>query len=164
MSDALKNVEIGSFRFSGLNRQREAYDQGILFTYHLDLDGLLKVHAVERATGTEIHGVVENAIGRSTEEALAASRERIEGLWGEEAFPAERTREEPEEAPGSPDTPGEIHDTLKRATAALDTAPSEDQEEMIDLIEDIHSALKEGRTEDAAMAKRNLDEILFYLE
>ena len=35
---------------------------------------------------------------------------------------------------------------------------------MIDLIEDIHSALKEGRTEDAAMAKQNLDEILFYLE
>ena len=164
-SDALKNVEIGSFRFSGLNRQREAYDQGILFTYHLDLDGLLKVHAVERATGTEIHGVVENAIGRSTEEALAASRERVEGLWGEEAFPAERSREEPEEASGSPsDTPGEIHDTLTRATAALDTAPSEDQEEMIDLIEDLHSALKEGRTEDAAMAKRNLDEILFYLE
>ena len=63
--DALKNVEIGSFRFSGLNRQREAYDQGLLFTYHLDLDGLLKVHAVERATGREIHGVVENALGRS---------------------------------------------------------------------------------------------------
>ena len=35
---------------------------------------------------------------------------------------------------------------------------------MIDLIEDLHSALKEGRTADAAMAKQNLDEILFYLE
>ena len=86
-------------------------------------------------------------------------------------MPAGSTGEEPEEAPGSadtpgeiPDTPGEIHDTLKRATAALDTAPSEDQEEMIDLIEDLHSALKEGRTEDAAMARQNLDEILFYLE
>ena len=36
--DALKNVEIGSFHFSGLNRERDAYDQGLLFTYHLDLD------------------------------------------------------------------------------------------------------------------------------
>ena len=77
--DALKNVEIGSFRFGELNRQRGAYDQGLLFTYHLDLDGLLKVHVVERATGREIHGVVENAMGRSTEEALVASRRESRG-------------------------------------------------------------------------------------
>ena len=164
--DALKNVEIGSFHFSGLNRERGAYDQGLLFTYHLDLDGLLKVHAVERATGREIHGVVENAMGRSTEEALAASRARVDGLWGEEDI-AEATGtagEAPVEAVARPNTPPEIQETLERATRALDTAPAEDQEEMIDLIEDLHNALKEGRAEDAAAVRQNLDEILFYLE
>ena len=164
--DALKNVEIGSFHFSGLNRERGAYDQGLLFTYHLDLDGLLKVHAVERATGREIHGVVENAMGRSTEEALAASRARVDGLWGEEDI-AEATGtagEAPVEAVARPDTPPEIQETLERATRALDTAPAEDQEEMIDLIEDLHNALKEGRAKDAAAVRQNLDEILFYLE
>ena len=35
---------------------------------------------------------------------------------------------------------------------------------MIDLIEDLHVALKEGRAEDAASIGQNLDEILFYLE
>jgi len=164
--DALKNVEIGSFHFSGLNRERGAYDQGLLFTYHLDLDGLLKVHAVERATGREIHGVVENAMGRSTEEALAASRARVDGLWGEEdiAEAAGTAGEAPVEAVARPDTPPEIQETLERATRALDTAPAEDQEEMIDLIEDLHNALKEGRAEDAAAVRQNLDEILFYLE
>ena len=164
--DALKNVEIGSFHFSGLNRERGAYDQGLLFTYHLDLDGLLKVHAVERATGREIHGVVENAMGRSTEEALAASRARVDGLWGEEdiAEAAGGAGEAPVEAVARPDTPPEIQETLERATRALDTAPAEDQEEMIDLIEDLHNALKEGRAEDAAAVRQNLDEILFYLE
>ena len=165
--DALKNVEIGSFHFSGLNRERGAYDQGLLFTYHLDLDGLLKVHAVERATGREIHGVVENAMGRSTEEALAASRARVDGLWGEEEDIAEAAGgagEAPVEAIARPDTPPEIQETLERATRALDTAPAEDQEEMIDLIEDLHNALKEGRAEDAAAVRQNLDEILFYLE
>ena len=112
--------------------------------------------------------MAENGGGHALQCHLALSRNRPE-----EEFPAGSTGEEPEEAPGSPDTPGdgeihdtpgEIHDTLKRATAVLDTAPSEDQEEMIDLIEDLHSALKEGRTEDAAMARQNLDEILFYLE
>ena len=165
--DALKNVEIGSFHFSGLNRERGAYDQGLLFTYHLDLDGLLKVHAVERATGKEIHGVVENAMGRSTEEALAASRARVDGLWGEDEDIAEAAGgagEAPVEAVARPDTPPEIQETLERATRALDTAPAEDQEEMIDLIEDLHNALKEGRAEDAAAVRQNLDEILFYLE
>ena len=162
--DALKNVEIGSFRFAGLNRERDAYDQGLLFTYHLDLDGLLKVHAVERATGREIHGVVENAMGRSTEEALAASKERIEGLWGEEEAVAGSAAEAPVETVGRVDATGEMQETLERAARALDTAPAEDQEEMIDLIEDLHAALREGRAEDAAAVRQNLDEILFYLE
>ena len=171
--DALKNVEIGSFRFSGLNRQRDAYDQGLLFTYHLDLDGLLQVHAVERTTGREIHGVVENAMGRFTEEALAASKARLEGLWSDEDAGGE-----PDEAAGAPgdaedaheesagrlEASAEIRDTLERATRALETAPAEDREEMVDLIEDLHNALREGRAEDATAVRQNLDEILFYLE
>ncbi|MXY82395.1 MAG: Hsp70 family protein, partial [Gemmatimonadetes bacterium] len=88
--DALKNVEIGTFIFDDLNRQQDAHEQGILFTYSLDLDGLLKVHAVERATGREIHGTIEDAMGRSSEEELSASRKRVEALWGaEEAIPVE---------------------------------------------------------------------------
>ena len=162
--DALKNVEIGSFRFSGLNRQREAYDQGLLFTYHLDLDGLLKVHAVERGTGREIHGVVEDATGRSTEEALAASRERVGGLWGDEDTTGGSAGEAPADTIVRPDTPQGVQETLERAAQVLGTAPGEDQEEIIDLIEDLHNALKEGRTDDAAAIKQNLDEILFYLE
>ena len=81
--DALENVEIGTFLFSGLNRRRGAYEQGLLFTCSLDLDGLLQVHARERATGREIRGVVENTLGRSTDEELGAARERVSALWGE---------------------------------------------------------------------------------
>ena len=168
--DALKNVEIGSFSITGLNRQRGAYEQGLLFSFHLDLDGLLKVHAVERATGREIHGVVENVLERSTEESLAVSMERIEALWGEEEMPAGGAREEVAGAAGALD-PGsdfqagdEFQETLDRARAALDTAPAPDQQEIIDLIEDLRNALREGRAEDAATVKQDLDEILFYLE
>ena len=53
---------------------------------------------------------------------------------------------------------------MERAARALDTPPAEDQEEMIGPIEDLHNALKEGRTEDAAAVKQNLDEIIFCLE
>ena len=162
--DALKNVEIGSFRFSGLNRQEEAFEQGLLFTYHLNLDGLLEVHAVERATGREIRGVVENAMGRATEEELVASRQRIEGLWGDAEAGAGGAAEPAAGEAGAADSSGEIRETLDRASRALDSAPAEDQEELIDLMEDLHNALKEGRAEEAAALRENLDEILFYLE
>ena len=159
--DALQNVEIGTFQFDGLNRQKGAHDRGLLFTYHLDLDGILSVHAVERATGREIRGVIEQAIGRSTEEAVSASRERVTARWGAEAEPdAADTVAEAD----APQVPPEIGDTLRRAEAALATAAAEDKEEMVDLMEDLRDAVKEGDTERAAGAKRELDEILFYLE
>ena len=162
--DALENVEIGSFHFSGLNRQEGAFEQGLLFTYHLNLDGLLEVRAVERATGREIRGVVENAMGRASEEELVASRQRIEGLWGDAESGAGDAAEPAAGEAGAVDSSKEIRETLERATRALDSAPAEDQEEMIDLMEDLHNALKEGRTEDAAALRENLEEILFYLE
>ena len=177
--DALKNVEIGTFRIVGLNRQEGARDEGLLFTYSLDLDGLLHVHARERATGREIRGVVENALGRSTEEALGAARERVSALWGDEGADGDAAGgdagEPTEEAAGGgagggsvdaarPGLSPEIRETLERAEKALDTAPAEDREEMVDLMEDLRDALKAGRLEQAAGVKKDLDEILFYLE
>ena len=162
--DALKNVEIGTFLLSGLNRQEGAQEQGVLVTYHLDLDGLLHVHGVERATGREIRGVVENAMGRSTEEGLNESRQRVEALWGEEKGAAGGIGEAPAERTDHPEAPREILDTLDRAAKALDNAAAEDQEELINLMEDLRNALRKGRTADAAAIGQNLDEILFYLE
>jgi molecular chaperone DnaK (HSP70) len=156
-TDALKNVEIGTFLFGDLNQQKGAQEQGILFTYSLDLDGLLKVHAVERATGREIRGVVNNALGHSTEEELSASRKRIEALWGaEEAASVEEA--------GHVEIHAAVKDTLERAAEALDTAPAEDREEIVNLVEDLRDALQEGCAEKVAACKRELDEILFYLE
>ena len=161
--DALKNVEIGTFFFTGLNQQTNAQGQGILFTYNLNLDGILEVHAVERATGREIRGVIENATGRSTEEELGASRERVAGLWREEEV-VEETAVPLESAEPKADISEEMKETLERAEKALDTAPAEDREEMVDLMEDLRDALKQGRAENAAELKQDLDEILFYLE
>ena len=157
--DALKNVEIGTFLFEGLNQQQGARERGIQFTYHLDLDGMLNVHAVERATGRELRGVIERAIGGATEEAFSASKERVAARWGAE--------DEDTEVPGQTDdlqAPPEIRETLKRAESALETAPEEDREEIVDLMENLREAVKAGDAERAAKVRQELDEILFYLE
>ena len=167
--DALQNVEIGTFLFEGLNRQEGAHDRGLLFTYHLDLDGILSVHAVERATGREIRGVIEHALGRSTEDAVNASRERISARWGAEAEPGKGDAlagkgDAVAAGADAPELPPEVRDTLQRAESVLATAPDEDREEIADLMEDLRDAATEGDTERAAGARRELDEILFYLE
>ena len=164
--DALKNVEIGSFLFEGLNQRQGARERGIVFTYHLDLDGLLNIHAVERATGREIKGVIEHVIGRSTEEALVASRRRVAAQWGDEADAGSTAAAQGAQGSGDGAAPqvAEIRETLERAEKALETAPAEDREEMVDLMEDLRDALKEGNEQRAAELGRNLDEILFYVE
>jgi molecular chaperone DnaK (HSP70) len=158
--DALKNVKIGNFLFQGLNQKAGANQQGILLTYSLDLDGILQIHAVERATGKEIRGVIENATGRSTPEELDAYRERVAALWGSEEVEGEVLWSEAEVGDGLPD---EMRETLERAGESLDRAAEEDREEIINLIEDIRDALREGRLENARQSKQELDEILFYL-
>ena len=173
--DALRNVEIGTFLFTGLNRERGAHEHGLLFTYRLDLDGLLHVHAKERVSGRELHGVVENALGRSGDEELSASRARIASLWGgpeagagideEAAYGGEESG--PPAAGGGGSRPGlaeEYRDTLERAEKALDTAPAEDREEMVDLMEDLRDSLKEAQLERAAELKQEIEELLFYLD
>ncbi|MCY4638269.1 MAG: hypothetical protein OXG04_27870, partial [Acidobacteria bacterium] len=62
------------------------------------------------------------------------------------------------------DVAGEVEATLARAEQALEAAPAEDREEMIDLMEDLRDALKAGAAERAGELRRELDEILFYLE
>ena len=60
--DALTNVEIGTFLFKDLNRRQGAHAQGLVFTYSF-----------------------ENAIGRSSDEALGAARQRVAALCGQAA-------------------------------------------------------------------------------
>ncbi len=156
--DALKNVEIGRFEFEGLDRGEFAADQGLLFTYQLDLDGLLKVHVVERATGREIRGVVEDALGHSGGSETDASREGAEGLRDREADPAGGGEADP------PDASRQADDTLERAQAILGTASAEDREEISELAGELRRAVREGRAGDAEGIRQNLEEILFYLE
>ena len=73
---------------------------------------------------------------------------------------------EPSPAPAAvpPDVAREAEATLTRAEQALEAAPAEDREEMINLMEDLRDALREGAAERAAELRREIDEILFYLE
>lgn len=77
--DALKNIPVGSFRFSDLTEQEEPLS--VLCRMNLDIDGILKVTAIEKATGKSAHIVIENAFKTLTRDEIAAARKRLEALY-----------------------------------------------------------------------------------
>ena len=154
--DADDNVLLGNY---GFNLTEAPAGSEIVLQFDLDLNGILKVRALEKRTGKYFDATIENAISRFSEERLNETRSRIDSLWSE-------GREADGAAPDS-EKEGlpEAYDRLiRKARAVLASVGEEDQRDIIDLIEDIQEALREKRTADAEQIKSDLDDTLFYLE
>ena len=154
---AHRNVRIGTFLFEGLNTKRGAHEEGILLTYELDLDGILHMGAVERATGREISAVVENATGRANLEELQDAGQRVEkawqgrrpGDWVQDAQVVESAGAETEDAGEA-----EEQQLLRRAEEVLDKGSPEDRMELVFLMEDLREAARAGRRKGRRPPKR----------
>ena len=72
---------IGNFRIAGL-----AYvpaGNQLVVQCDLNLDGMLKVSAKEKATGLQKHVTIENALSRFEGSEITEARDRLDRLWGE---------------------------------------------------------------------------------
>lgn len=152
-SDVRNNTLLYSVKFEGLNKNYNAFYDGVLFTYTLNLDGILEFTCRERVTGREITGRVEDA--------LAARPGGAEDPLG----PA------PGSAPGAPGASDAQEDAgdstaqlLKRAQAALSKAPESDLAEIQRLIRQLRSASKSGNQSRADDLAGELAELLFFIE
>ncbi len=160
--NASENVRIGNFRFelSQLPRGSE-----IVMKMDLDLNGILKVHAVEKKTGKYIEGVVEDALAKRSEEELAASRSRVDALWGSDSEPEGGDESDVStEKKDAKEAPGEYHWLIKQAEDKLDLATAEDRDEIVNLLEDLKGALGENDMDRAKEIADELEDILFYIE
>jgi molecular chaperone DnaK (HSP70) len=96
--DALKNIPIGHFRVKGLKPTEEP--NTVLCRMSLDIDGILKVTAIEKETGKTKQITIENALQPKSDEEIAETRKRLEALYGthtsrlEDLEAAERATEE----------------------------------------------------------------------
>ena len=66
--DALDNILLGNYTF---NLTPSPANSKIMLNFDLDLNGILKIEAVEKKTAKKINAVIENAISRFTEEELS---------------------------------------------------------------------------------------------
>jgi molecular chaperone DnaK (HSP70) len=151
--DATDNVLLGKYMFHLSNAPAGSQ---ITLRFDLNLNGILKIKAVEKLSGKHIDAVIENALPHIDGEALAEAGRRIDNLW-----------QGPENTAPPPDPdalPPEFADIVARAEKRLESASEDDREEIVDLIEDIRDALKSGDENLAREHRDSLDDLLFYLD
>jgi molecular chaperone DnaK len=79
--NALNNLLVGRFRIEGLAPVPAGNE--VLCRMELDLDGILRVSAIEKRSGLAKHVTIEGATTALSETDLAAARERMRALFGD---------------------------------------------------------------------------------
>lgn len=79
--NALNDILVGRFEIRGLAPVPEGNE--IVCRMELDLDGILRVTAIERATGLSKQVVIERATSKLTEDEIREARSRMAELFGD---------------------------------------------------------------------------------
>jgi len=171
--DPRRNHQIGRFRITGLAPVPAG--NPLVVQLDLNLDGMLKVAAREKATGLSKQITIDNALARYEAEERDAARERLGQLWGDGA---DEVDEDGAEAPEDEDAVPELvagpregqRETvqakalLEKAERLLEKTAAEDRAEVEKLMGRVRTALTDRQWTQLSAASNELTDILFYLE
>lgn len=167
--EAQDNLEVGRFMVEGLVKRPAGSE--IIAGFTLDSDGILQVSATEKATGLAKSITIHNVLTDGTGDSLTQARQKIRQLFGEDSTDlAEDLGDLPIVEQISPRTAAgnnrhvQARALIDKARSLFAAAGEDDQEDMIDLIEAIDSAIAEDDTELIQELMDELSEIIFYLE
>ena len=159
--DALNNIEIGMFTIEGLRADAPAGSR-IVTSFSLDLDGILHVTTREKETGLERSITIANTLARMETDQLAAARERVRALFGEDA--------DDEAGSGTANNLDDLRRyrveaqaLIEKAERLLPKASAEDGEDLVNGIEAVRDALDQSE-EVLKMSMGSLADLLYYLE
>ncbi len=173
--DVRNNHGVGRFLIQGL-APVPAGNQ-IVVQLDLNLDGLLKVSARERATGLQKQVTIENALARYEREDMGEARDRLAELWedlgdgdqesGEVGAPAAESAELPALVPGPREGQREAVQAralLEKAERLMERITVEDRSDVERLMGRVHTALTDRQWDRLTQASNELADALFYLE
>jgi molecular chaperone DnaK len=177
--DVRHNHRVGRFMVQGLSRV--AAGNPIVVQLDLNLDGMLKVSARERATGLQKQVVIENALARFEREERDQARERLEQLWGlpdgEDDFEESNGQANGVSGPAEEEVPSlmpgpregqreavQARALLEKAERLLDRTQPEDRAEVERLMTNVRTALTDRQWARLTTACNELADTLFYLE
>jgi molecular chaperone DnaK len=177
-NDVRRNHRVGRFLVQGLAHVPAG--NPLLVQLDLNLDGMLKVSARERATGLQKQVVIENALARYEREERDEARERLEQLWsGQDEFDEdeESNGEERPEPAGEDEMPTlmpgpregqreavQARALLEKAERLLEKVSAEDRPEIERLMTSVRNALTDRQWDNLKRASNDLADTLFYLE
>jgi len=174
--DVRQNHRVGKFLIQGL-AQVPAGNQ-LVVQLDLNLDGMLKVSAREKATGLQKQITIDNALARFEREEREVARARLERLWAdadeEEELDEEAAAESAEEDAGPPElVPGpregqretvQARALLEKAERQLEKVQPEDRQELERLMQRLRVALTDRKWDQVGAACNELADVLFYVE
>jgi len=160
--DALNNVKIAEFRVENL--QDVEAGNIITLTLDLDLNGLLHVSAVEKATGMEKSITINNALSPVEGSSIDTAKQRISSLFGKLDSSLYGQDEQQQTAPIVAPEVIAAQASIAKAEKLFDTISSDDKEDMLNLIELITPCIE--REDIAGLDKpvAELNNIIYYLE
>jgi len=151
--DAQLNTPIGEFLF---DLKKTSEENPVVVNFDLDLNGILKVTAIEKKTGKEQSIQIENAVSRMDETDMDGARNRVGALFddseADDASDPDKALIEKAQA------------LIEKATQMMEQATSDDKEDIIDQIEQINAAFKNRDLDALKEPMENLTDILYYLE
>ncbi len=149
----------------------------ILVRLDLDLSGILKVTATERATGLARHVTIDNAMERFRQRQRTDAIDRLEEMFGTAEQPIELEEGEFSVTPGS--VAGPSADAISpsfgmRCTAATaliakagkvaTKANPEDAAELKAMLTDLQAAIDKRSADDIQKITHEVEDLVFYLE
>ncbi len=180
--DSFRNVPVGHFRVEGLRPTREPNE--ILCRMSLDLDGILQVAAIEKATGMSKEITVTQALEPKSDAEIAAARARLEAFDEAEGFGFTETDDDGEETvvlagPGSSAQAGsdsreddrvwtkamrQARRLQERSRELLGQMHEDDREEAVQLSQAVEKAIAGNDLRSVTETTADLDEFLFFVE
>ncbi len=175
--DTRYNTLVGEFLIEGLAEVPAGNE--ILVRLDLDMNGILKVTATERATGLAKHVVIDNAMERFLKRHRSDAVDRLESVFGasiESTKPllalvgsnqddngsASYLAEEQE--PGLVQAIEYAQALTTKANRILPGANAEDAKELRAMLDDLRSAIENKSEEQIRSIIPEIEDLVFYLE
>lgn len=158
--DSRKNIFIGNFLVENLSSVPAGNE--IILNMSLDLDGILRVTAVERSTGLTKEITIKDALAMLTDQQIARSKTMINRLFGEE-IPGDD--EEGESAGESTGGLEEKRNVLVGRVEKLSGKMDEtDRMDAADWLAELERAAQAGDEREFERIAAELEDLIFYLE
>ncbi len=159
--DVRKNLPLGEFLIEGLDPKAPRSSE-ILCNMQLDLDGILTVTAIEKATGLAKTVRMEGALKKHSDDEIRAARARLAALRGDEAgFDDE---EEDGDFADDVEMPAFVAEIGARIAKVEDQLDEVDRGDLERLLGQLGEAVGNDDEDEVTRLRQEIDDILFYVE